>query len=319
MMAQGRRAGLAVLGASLALGIWVVPARAQQQPAFSFNVKPVRLVLPAGTAHTVQTVTVTNGGLEPLHIDVAVVEFSQAPDGRLNLVRPGVFSAASWVDPQPGAFDLTPGHRQEVSVSISRPAEPEPGERQVAVIFRVPAQAAGGNIAISRAIAVELLINVPGPVIHQDQIGSVLMPRFLESGPVPIRVQVRNLGNVHQDYIASSRLVATVPDGHQIQFPDFTVLRESTREVEADWLNPPLICVCKVTVTGDDGNGHLLAAQADVIVFPFRTVAGLLLAAAGLFILRKQLRRRQRRMAAARLEYETNKAYYQARRDLRRQ
>src|SRR5712691_249505 len=80
--------------------------------------------------------------------------------------RLGRFPAASWGNVQPVSFDLTPGHTIPVTVTVSVPPRDEPGERYVGIIFRVPAEPASANIAVSGAVGIQILVNVPGEVIR---------------------------------------------------------------------------------------------------------------------------------------------------------
>jgi len=243
-------------------------------------------------------------------------EFTQAPDGRVTFSPPGPLSAASWVNVQPVSFDLTPGHTVPVKVTVSVPASHEPGERYVGVIFRVPAEQAEGNVAVSGAIGIQLLMNVPGEVIRSIGVGPLTAPRFSDGGPVQLRLNLHNLGNVHRDYVKPDTLTATIVGKTNVSFGDFTILGDSSRVVEAAWLDPPLFCLCMARVTADDGRGHPVTVEARFIVFPFRLVAGVLIAAMGLFLLTRRGPRRQRRHARPFLEEVRRAAHQQARQEL---
>jgi hypothetical protein len=267
---------------------------------FSLTVSPARLVIPSGETEQTQMLNVSNTGAQPLHVVVGLAEFSQTPDGKITFRPPGPLSAATWVQVSPTSFDLSPGDRQAVEVKISIPNDPEPGERQVGLTFLVPAEQSQSNIALNRGIGVPLLIQVPGIVVQRIEFDSLSGPWLATGGSVPVRLTIRNLGNVHRDYIQPDNLLATASSGDQISFPSFTVLRESTRVVEAKWTDPPLFCICRISVRGDDGRGHEIITGVRIIVFPLWQVLGILLASIGLFLLaRDRRKRRHRRVAAA--------------------
>src|SRR5205823_5131499 len=143
----------------------------------------------------------------------------------------------------PASFDLAAGEVQPVRVVVSVPPDPEPGERYVGLLFRVPAPQSGASVAISGSIGAELLIQVPGTVTRKASLGALHAPFFADGGPVRFDLTVRDSGNVHRDYIRPHNLVA-LAHGDVVAFPDFTVLRDSTRIIQAEWPDPPLICIC---------------------------------------------------------------------------
>jgi hypothetical protein len=267
---------------------------AHSPPPFSLTVSPARVALPYTTRTTDVIFRVTDTGTQPLHVDIFVAEFTQDIDGLLRFQPSSPLSAAGWVGVEPTSLDLGPGDDRSVHARVTVPTDPEPGERQLALTFLVPAGSADSNVRVNRAVAAQLLIGVPGVVIHKDAIDHLVTPRFADGGPIRIRLDVRNLGNVHRDYTGPNRISASV-EGQTIRFPDLTVLRDSVRAVEATWPNPPLFCFCKVSVVSDDGQGHLISLQTRVIVVPVRLIGGFLLVVVGLFVLTRGISRRRRR------------------------
>ncbi|MGH3341350.1 MAG: hypothetical protein ACRDPK_00395 [Carbonactinosporaceae bacterium] len=151
-------------------------------------------------------------------------------------------------------------------------------------------------------MASELFVKVPGPITHEIALGPLDAPPFTFGGSVPLALSVRNRGNVHEDYTRPHALVARA-DGRRITFPDFTVLGGSTRIVEAEWVDPPLLCVCEASVRTGDGRGHAITRQARVVIVPFREIIGVLIAALGLVLLTRGGRRFHRsRLDSARRE-----------------
>lgn len=297
--------GLAVPSAAIST---VPPSR------FSLTVSPARMVVPANAPAVVRTVVVSNTGTEPLRVTVTDLAFRQAPDGAVSFTDRAPYSAASWVTATPAAFALPPGRRQPVQLHFTVPTDPEPGDHHAGVVFLVPAATGAANLAINRGVATEVFIGVPGAVERSSALGRLRAPRLADGGPVRLTLPVHNRGNVHRDYISPGRLVADT-GGTRVPFPDFTVLRNSTRVVSTDW-SPPLACVCHLRVVSDDGRGHRLVAAATVVVFPFRLVFGLVVLVVGLALLSRGLRRRSRRTTHARVEAARQEAYERASRDL---
>ena len=277
---------------------------------FSLTVNPGRIVIPEGPSHQEAAFQVSNSGGEDLDIIVATGELSQRPDGSLRFDPATQGTAAGWVVPAPRVFSLKPGESQEVKVVIDIPADPEPGDHQVGLTFLVPFKGSFGTVNINRGIGTQLLIAVPGPVLHDVQLATLSAPWFSDGGPVPLSLTVRNRGTVHQDYYQPNGVLGSASAG-TVSFPDFSVLRQTVRTVGGEWRTPPLLCWCAVRAYGDDGKGTTVSASTRVFVFPFRLLIGLLVASVGLYLARSELRNRRsarQAVAAAALEAKLEEA-----------
>lgn len=284
---------------------------AAPKAAYSLTVSPTRLIVPASRSQATHVFDVSNTGTKSLRVETTFSDIAQGRSGTLSFAPGGPFSATNWVKATPENFQLIPGQHQKVRVSVTVPPHPEPGEHQVGMVFRVPPKKGSGNLAVSGAIGSEILIGVPGKVVREVALSNLDAPTFSNGGTTPLTLTIRNLGNVHREYLAPHRLVARV-NGERVAFPDFSVLRDSVRTVTTDWTDPPLLCLCTVTVSTDDGQGHTVRARARIIVFPFALAAGTLIMAIGLgLLLRGQHRRSRRKLNEVR-----NEAYDQARREL---
>jgi hypothetical protein len=264
------------------------------------TVSPGRIVIPQGATHQETSFEVSNSGGQDLDVVVATTELSQRPDGSVIFNRRTPGTAASWVIASPMTFALKPAQSQLVQVTIDIPAQPEPGDHQVGLTFLVPFKGSGGTVNINRGIGTQLLIAVPGPIVHGVLLPRLSAPWFSDGGPVPLTLTVRNQGTVHEDYYAPSGMLGSASAG-RVTFPDFSVLRQTTRTVKGSWDYPPLLCWCTVRAYGDDGNGTVVSASTRVFVFPFRLLIGLIVAVVGLYLARSELRNRRaaRRAAAA--------------------
>ena len=317
MRSLARRSGvlIAVLMLTTSSGAGVARGQPPSPGRFSLTVSPARVVIRQTQQDTVRAFQVSNEGAEDLHVDVLVSEFSQAPDGRVTFSPPGPGSAASWVTVVPSSFQLPPGGQRSVQATITMPEDPEPGERQVGILFRVPPPVNAPEIAVSGSVGAELLIQVPGPVIHHVSLGPLDVPLFADGGPVPLEVSVENLGTVHRNFFRPRELDAEV-NGERVPFPNLVVLRQATRTVRTSWTDPPLLCLCHVRVSTMDGHGHPVTVEATVLVFPLRLVLGILLAALGLLLLSRGIAGRWRRHQAELLDRIRREAFEAARREL---
>jgi hypothetical protein len=250
---------------------------------------------------------VTNGGRTPFTVTVDKADFTANEKGALNFQPDAPYAAADWVQVTPTHFRMAAGTTRNVTFRISPPPQAEPGDHQLALIFKVPAGDNSANIRINRGIAAPVFIAVPGSVNRSVEVTSLRAPGFVLHGPVNLTSKIRDLGTVHRDFRGRGRLRAEVGGG-SVTFPDFTVLRGSTREITARW-NPPLMCVCHATVSVPGSGGTPSAATVRIIVFPVHLVATVLGALLALLLLSWFVRRRFRtkvRAAASALAQAAN-------------
>jgi hypothetical protein len=255
-------------------------------------VTPTRLVIPAGTTSTTQKFQVTNGGRKPFKVTVEKANFTAGESGALNFQPNAPYAAAAWASVAPAHFRMAAGTTRNVTVRIALPARPEPGDHQLALIFKVPAGRNAANIRINRGIATPIFITVPGRTDNSAEVTELRAPGFVLHGPVFLTTRIRDYGTVHRDFRGNGRLRARI-NGTKVGFPDFTVLRGSTRAATARW-NPPLICVCHATVSIPGPGGKASSATVRIIVFPLHQVAVLLGILLGGLLLGWFLRRRYR-------------------------
>ena len=276
-----------------ALGL---PAWAAQEPAdpapISIRLSPAVLEVPYDPDGAEHMLRVDNTGSEALQVITEVSEFVVTEDGTTQFHGPDELSAAAWVSVDTLAFDLAPDERRDVAVTVAVPADAEPGERYVSVLFAVPATDADGNIEVTHRVAAKLYVEVPGDPIHHLEFGELTAPRLVDGGPAPFELTVHNRGNVHRRFQEAGRLVA-ISGSAEFPFENFTILGNSTRVVEGVWQDPPTFCVCTVEVEADDGRGNLLIASTRVLVFPLRLTLAILALGLGLGMLLTARRRRQ--------------------------
>ncbi|MFI7056241.1 hypothetical protein ACIBLB_29665 [Streptosporangium canum] len=259
-------------------------------PDFSLTVSPARLVVPPGHLGDPQRFRVVNGGRSPVDIVVNRASFTADADGNVIYDQDAPHSAAGWLHVSPAAFHLGPGGRRRVTVRVDPPAEPENGEYRAALLFTAPAGPGAGNIRLNRAIGTPIYVTVPGPIDTSVRVGGLRAPDFAISGPVEFGATVENVGTVRRDFFGGEGLKVEV-DGREIPFPDFTVLRGTSRDVTVRWTDPPVMCVChaKVSVSGPDGTS---SRSATVVVFPLHLFVMLLSVSGALYLLALWARRR---------------------------
>lgn len=312
----GRAALLLVALTAIGIVLPGATARAADPPLvpFSLTLTPTRLIVPATGQPSTQIITLTNNGASMVPITALRYDFTQAPDGAIQFVPARALSAASWLTVTPTTFVLAPGQRQQVRVRIAIPPSPDPGEHQVGLVFSVPGGKTDKNIAVNRGVGTQLLISVPGAVVHRVALTGLKVPRLVDGRSAQLTATIHNAGTVHRDYAGAAPLHADI-QGTQVTFPDFTVLRGSSRIISARAQHLPLICVCRVTVTSDDGTGHATSLSRRFIVFPLRAAAGTLLLTIAVIMLLRRRRIRRRRLRNEQLESTRQAGYEQARKE----
>jgi hypothetical protein len=274
-------------------------APAAPAPAFSLTVTPTRLVVGPGQLTTDQRFEVINRGSATVDVVVQKANFTPNENGSLQFRPTAPYSASNWIQASPAKVRLGPGARAAVQVRITIPAAPDPGEHQAALIFRVPATDTGANIRLTRGIGTPVYITVPGPTDDSAVVTDLRAPGFSWHGPITFSAAVQDTGTVHRDFRDTKRLPVQVGGG-QVLFPDFTVLRGATRQVDTVWSHPPLFCRCHATVSLVGKDGTVTEREADVTIVPVHLIAGGLGALLLVLLFLAVRRRRSRRAVRAR-------------------
>lgn len=231
--------------------------------------------MPAGQVTKVQRLEIENRGSVPLPLHAEWSEFTQASNGSAVLQASAPYSAARWVTVVPANLRIMPGTARFVQVRIHVPAHTEPGDHYLEIIFMAPPVAGKGNIHVAEGLGVPVLITVPGLATDDVRITRLTAPGFSAAGSIPVTVTVRQNGDVHHSFRGAGQQLTAVAAGTRIWFPPFTVLRESTVSMTARWANPPVMCVCHITVSVVTA-GHRSLASVTVVIFPLaQALAGI--------------------------------------------
>jgi hypothetical protein len=152
-----------------------------------------------------RVVNVENHSSEPACFHVYAMDFSVDRDGDFTFSEPGYesYSCTTWLTIREPDFDLSPDETKTVKVTISVPQEVEPGGHYAAVFVESapPQPQPGVSVAIANRIPSLIYLTIPGTtdadIVTQAEIAAILLPGWVERGPVDVGVAVRNTGNVH--------------------------------------------------------------------------------------------------------------------------
>jgi hypothetical protein len=266
-------------------------------PAFSLAVSPARLTVGQAAVGSTQEVQVINGGTAPMPVTVEKQNFVADRTGTLLYEEDAPYSASDWVTVTPASFEVPAGKTQVVEVSITLPAQPEPGDHQLALVFLVPAGTGEGNVRVNRGISSPVFITVPGAVDSSAAVTGLDTGWFASGGSVDVDATIEDTGTVHRDFRGQAPLLLDVA-GDAEPFPDFTVMRGGVRDITTTW-DPPLMCVCHPSVTVVNADGSESTRSVRVVVFPIWWGLGVLAALVLALVALRLVRRRYRSQVAA--------------------
>ena len=263
----------------------------QNDAPFSLTVSPARLTVAADALDRTQQVTVVNQGEQTVSLTVQKRNFVAGPDGGLSYRPDAPYGAADWVDVSPTSLTLKPGTSQQVRATFDVPADPEPGDHQVALVFLAP-PAGSGNVKVNRGIGAPVYVTVPGPTDDSVRLRGLTGPRWSLWGKPTLTARMSSTGTVHRDFRGPTALSVGTPE-HVSRFGDFTVSRGSERVVSTTW-DAPLACVCRPSVTVANAGEPAQTLSTRVVVLPWWGPAGtVLLVALGVLLLLRSRRARR--------------------------
>jgi hypothetical protein len=162
---------------------------------FSLTVSPAPLTL-LGPRQT--TLRVTNGGEQPVDVQLSLSNYAFGRDGRPLIGRAAAAkrSARTWLRLAPIQLHLDPGQRESVQVTAAPPRLATPGDHPALVLVAARPPGTPGEFAVRYRIGVGVLVRVPGPIKRRLVIGRLTVRRV---GRLDVlRVRIRNLGNINE-------------------------------------------------------------------------------------------------------------------------
>jgi len=300
---QGRIAATSLL-LVLLLSLFSSPTLAQG----GIKVSPATIDLVVGRGQTTEEViSIENQGDSVARIRVYAMDFSIDKESNFAFSEPGheSYSCARWLTPDEAEFDLNPGETKEVKVTISVPSEVEPGGHYAALFFETtPVEAPPGvSVTIAGRIPSLFYLTIPGiteaEVFSDAEIVSLLLPGWVEKGPVETGVVVRNTGNIHLTIAAKAYFSGFRGENiGELDLGQVVVLPHSERIMKGSWEKTPLLSKVKASVVIGyfDQQGELVnkTQTADFWIIPWKLVVIIVVALGLLIVLIWRLRRRYR-------------------------
>ena len=272
------------------------------------KVSPTKVDLVIGSGQMVEEViNVENQGDRVARIHVYAMDFAIDKENSFAFYEPGhqSYSCARWLTLDEAEFDLTPGESKKVKVTVSVPDEVEPGGHYAALFFETaPVENPPGvSVTIAGRIPSLFYLTIPGiteaDVFSDAEIVSLLLPGWLEKGPVEAGVMVRNTGNVHLTIAAKAYFSGFRGENiGELDLGQVVVLPRSERIMKGSWEKTPLFSKVKASVVIGyfDQQGELVnkTQTADFWIIPWKLVVIIVVALGLVILLIRRLRKRYR-------------------------
>lgn len=230
-------------------------------------------------------INVKNEGSTTTTVRAYVMDFSIDREGTFIFSEPGheSYSASQWLSVDKSAFDLEPGACQEIEVVVAVPTDPVPGGHYAAVFFEAAPSANQDGVPISTRIPSLFFVTVPGATdadVRADaEIVSLILPGFVEQGPVQAGVVVKNTGNVHLTVAATAYFKGVSGTNSSLDLQQMTLLPDSVGTLRGDWEELPYIgrVRANIVIGYFDEQGELVnkSERGEFMVIPLKQLAAI--------------------------------------------
>ncbi|WP_436775248.1 WxL protein peptidoglycan domain-containing protein [Yinghuangia sp. YIM S09857] len=207
-------------------------------------------------------VRITNYSDRPMTFNVYGTDAFTTNDGSFSLLPAdrGPSGAGTWITPAQTGVTVAPGEGVDVPVTVTVPADAEPGDHAagiIASVATVQADASGRLVQVDRRIAARAYFRVAGPLRPALQIQDVQLSYDTPGNPFPgsratVTYRVRNTGNTRVS--AASDVKVEGPFGWTLGGPRGETVAEVlpgaevTRTVHFDGVFPAGQLTASVTV-----------------------------------------------------------------------
>lgn len=282
------------------LGVFVQPAKAQSNQAFSISPPLVELKADPGQTVTA-SIKLTNVSDSTLRIQSHFNDFGAKDEtGEPNIIfeesHTTVYSLRQWIaSPEP--FTIAPQETKTVDFLITVPHNAEPGGHYAVIRFSGSTPELEQNgVALTASIGSLVLLKVSGAINEKASITEFFTAtqkfaqnNIFESGPITFVERIKNDGNVHLKptgnidiFNAFGQQVASLPvngDPRDTNNPPRSVLPNSIRRFDQTWDSGFTLGYYRARVELTYGqDSKPLFATAVFWVIPYKTIGlGLLI------------------------------------------
>ena len=256
------------------------------------------LQLAPGESKTVE-LTVSNRMGETKRFKFEVEDTAGSADGSSAVVllgdERGPYTLRDYISVPALEFDLEHGQKARIPVTVSLPADAEPGGRYGSIVVSTvtrdadldPQNGALPSSAIISRIGSLFFITTPGGIAHAGELKSFSTAgseKFFTSGPIDFTVVYENTGSVHVNPYGEIRIQTMF--GEEVGFVELSpwfALPKSLRLREISWNRELLMGRYTATLKLNRGYDNVIdEATVTFYILPWKLIAGIFLA---LFIL----------------------------------
>ncbi|MBM3157641.1 MAG: molecular chaperone [Chloroflexi bacterium] len=259
----------------------IIPSTAEAQGGIKVWPTSVEFTVGRGESVT-KTVNIQNLGSEPVVVQAYVMDFSKERDGNFNFYEPGheSYSASRWLGIDSLNLELAANQSREVEVTVSVPAQVEPGGHYAALFFEAIPLSNEGTVSISTRIPTLFYVTVPGvteaEVFSNAEIASLLLPGISGGGSLEAGAVIHNSGNVHLTVAAKAYFDGYWGGKSELDLGQTTILPDSDGVLKEEWQEKPFFgkVGAKVVIGYLDQNGGLVnkSQTAEFWVVPWSLV-----------------------------------------------
>lgn len=206
-------------------------------------------VLPGQTKTVEITVSNRTGALRTFELSTEDAVGSSDPSQTLVLLGDdrGPYSMKDYVQFIAPRFELPHNERARIPVTISVPANAEPGGLYGSVLVSTVSQEAklgdeagtAPQSAVVARIGTLFFITIPGEITRSGELkdfGTVAKQKFFQSGPIPMGILFENTGGIHLAPYGEIRIHNMIGEEvGMIQLEPWFILPGSTRLREVQW------------------------------------------------------------------------------------
>ena len=183
------------------------PRLISAQEAMSLTATPVRvgddnsLLLKPGEKKQIQVKVKNNSQME-VNIESQVLDFIVGEDGSTPIPvteeQSDRWSLANWITLVPAVNQLDAGDTAVINALIEVPTDAMPGGRYAMILHRPnTGEVEVTGSGVSQRVGTLIYVIVDGPINEEAYVSQFNVPGFLENGPVPVEIKIKNESDIH--------------------------------------------------------------------------------------------------------------------------
>lgn len=220
---------------------------------------PVRELTLAAGRRASRCIGISNRTARPLELNLRMVDIEPSADAEsvLTVTKNFKYGTSSWIHPIVSSIELAPGEDVLIPYSIDVPGDASAGSNYGGIEVSGHNNAKAG-LGVASSLVSQVLITVPGQVIHKGRIVTTKSPRLIEHGSfAAFKFEYANDGTA-TDHVSGRVTIVSSISGKKVDVERYDagrVLRGGNRTFSTLWTSPPWIGRFEptLTVTTDEG------------------------------------------------------------------